>query len=77
MLPVALPPEHSTGDAPLPAGACAGPAGQSNRDERRDLLVGSVAVGVDVEGGWECRNGEASPDWDVVVTEMQKPPSSE
>lgn len=28
---------------------------------------------VDVEGGWECRNGDGHPDWDVIVTEVQKP----
>ena len=28
--------------------------------------------GVDVKGGWECRNGDRYPDWDVVVTEVQK-----
>lgn len=28
--------------------------------------------GVDVEGGWDCRNGPDYPDWDVVVTEVSK-----
>jgi hypothetical protein len=27
---------------------------------------------IDVEGGFECRNGAAHPDWDVVVTEVEK-----
>lgn len=27
---------------------------------------------VDVEGGWECRNGGEHPDWDVIVTEVRK-----
>lgn len=30
------------------------------------------ANGVDVMGGWECRNDGDLPDWDVVVTEVQK-----
>jgi hypothetical protein len=25
---------------------------------------------VNVKGGWECRNGDGQPDWDVVVTEI-------
>lgn len=28
--------------------------------------------GVQVKGGWACRNGEEIPDWDVVVTELRK-----
>lgn len=27
---------------------------------------------IDVRGGWECRNGEEHPDWDLVVTEVRK-----
>ncbi|MCL9813439.1 hypothetical protein [Natranaeroarchaeum aerophilus] len=27
---------------------------------------------VEVEGGWDCRNGEDHPDWDVIVTEVEK-----
>lgn len=33
--------------------------------------------GVDVEGGWECRNGTDHPDWDVLVTEVRKDGNSE
>lgn len=32
---------------------------------------------VDVEGGWACRNGDGHPDWDVVVTEVEKAERSE
>lgn len=34
-------------------------------------------AGIDVEGGWECRNGIEHPDWDVVVTEVTKNDGSE
>ncbi|MEF8914612.1 hypothetical protein [Natronomonas sp.] len=33
--------------------------------------------GVDVRGGWECRNGPESPDWDVLITEVEKPEASD
>ena len=33
--------------------------------------------GVDVKGGWECRNGDEHPDWDLVVTEVRKNEGSE
>lgn len=33
--------------------------------------------GVDVEGGWSCRNGGDLPDWDVVVTTVRKKGASE
>lgn len=36
------------------------------------LLREAYSNGLEVEGGWECRNGGGHPDWDVVVTEVQK-----
>ena len=42
------------------------------RAELRSLLRRAHESGVDVEGGWECRNGDGVPDWDVVVTEIEK-----
>ena len=36
------------------------------------LLQRAHTSGIDVEGAWECRNGAEHPDWDVVVTEMEK-----
>ncbi|MFC7018816.1 MULTISPECIES: hypothetical protein [Haloarcula] len=33
--------------------------------------------GIDVEGGFECRNGVEHPDWDVIVTEVEKNEHSE
>lgn len=42
------------------------------RAELRALLRRAHASGVDVQGGWECRNGDGSPDWDVVVAEVEK-----
>ena len=32
---------------------------------------------IDVEGAFECRNGSDHPDWDVIVTEVEKPDQSE
>ena len=26
----------------------------------------------DIEGGWDCRNGRDYPDWDVLITEVEK-----
>lgn len=40
--------------------------------ELKALLRRAHDEGVDVEGGWNCRNGETYPDWDVVVTEVRK-----
>ena len=40
--------------------------------ELKALLQRAYVSGIDVEGGWECRNGHEHPDWDVVVTEVRK-----
>lgn len=40
--------------------------------ELKELLRRAYTNGIDVEGGWECRNGVEHPDWDVVVTEVRK-----
>ncbi|WP_435074988.1 hypothetical protein [Halorubrum sp. HHNYT27] len=45
-------------------------------DELRSLLRHAHEQDVDVEGGWECRNGAEHPDWDVIVSEVQKPDDS-
>lgn len=45
--------------------------------ELRELLRRAHESGVNVEGGWDCRNGTGYPDWDVVVTEVTKNDSSE
>ncbi|MXV60780.1 hypothetical protein GS429_01575 [Natronorubrum sp. JWXQ-INN-674] len=45
--------------------------------ELKALLRRAYNNGVDVEGGWECRNGSEHPDWDVIVTEVQKNEDSE
>lgn len=47
------------------------------RTELRALLRRAHRTGVDVEGGWECRNGAEHPDWDVIVAEVEKPGGSE
>lgn len=38
--------------------------------ELEALLMQAHDNGVDVEGGWACRNDRGYPDWDVVVTEV-------
>ena len=40
--------------------------------ELQTLLVRAHENGVDVNGGFECRNGAEHPDWDVIVTELKK-----
>ena len=47
------------------------------RDELGALLRRAHEAGVDVEGGWDCRNGSGHPDWDVVVSEVRKSEASE
>jgi len=36
------------------------------------LLRRAYENGLDVEGAFECRNGVEQPDWDVIVTEVEK-----
>ena len=45
--------------------------------ELKAVLLGAYENGIDVEGGFECRNGGDHPDWDVVVTEVEKTEHSE
>jgi hypothetical protein len=40
--------------------------------EFQALLLRAYENGIDVEGGFECRNGGDHPDWDVIVTEVEK-----
>ena len=40
--------------------------------ELKSLLRRAYANGVEVKGGWECRNGVDHPDWDVIVTQVRK-----
>lgn len=40
--------------------------------ELKALLTRAYENGINVEGGWDCRNGPEHPDWDVVVTEVTK-----
>jgi hypothetical protein len=41
-------------------------------DALNRLLVRAHEGGVDVEGGWTCRNGAGHPDWDTTVVELEK-----
>ncbi|ELY48304.1 hypothetical protein [Natronorubrum sulfidifaciens] len=45
--------------------------------ELKALLRRAHSKGINVEGGWECRNGTEHPDWDVIVTEVEKNGESE
>jgi len=45
--------------------------------ELKALLRRAYESGIDVEGGFECRNGVEHPDWDVIVTEVVKNEGSE
>lgn len=40
--------------------------------ELKSLLRRAHENGVDVQGGWECRNGAEHPDWDVLISEVEK-----
>ena len=40
--------------------------------ELKRLILRAHENGVDVEGGFECRNADGRPDWDVIVTEVEK-----
>jgi len=40
--------------------------------ELQSLLLRAYENGINVEGGFECRNGGDHPDWDVIVTEVKK-----
>lgn len=38
----------------------------------KDLLNGATQNGINVLGGWPCRNGDTRPDWEVVVVELDE-----
>lgn len=46
----------------------------TSRDELNAELISLLARAhnndVEIKGGWECRNGDSHPDWDVVITEL-------
>jgi hypothetical protein len=41
-------------------------------DALKSILIEAHDNDVSVEGGWNCRNGSLYPDWDIVVTEVEK-----
>ena len=45
--------------------------------ELQALFRRAYENGLDVEGAFECRNGVEHPDWDVIVTEVEKNDHSE
>ncbi|WP_252700358.1 hypothetical protein [Natronosalvus vescus] len=45
--------------------------------ELQALLLRAYTADIDLEGGWDCRNGDGHPDWDVIVTEVRKPDEQE
>lgn len=51
----------------------AGPTtGAELRAGLRALVRQAHDNGINVRGGWDCRNGTGDPDWDIVVTEVEK-----
>lgn len=38
----------------------------------QSLLLSALENGLDVRGAWEYRNGQAYPDFEVLVTELAK-----
>jgi hypothetical protein len=46
-------------------------------EELKSVILRAYRNGIDVEGGFECRNGVEHPDWDVIVTEVEKNGESE
>lgn len=40
--------------------------------ELKALLRRAHTGGIEVKGGWDCRNGPEHPDWDVIITEVRK-----
>ena len=45
--------------------------------ELHALLLNAYENGIEVRGGFECRNDASPPDWDVIVTEVDKKSGSE
>lgn len=41
------------------------------------LLSLAEREGIDVAGGWTCRNEDGATDWDVVVTELRSSETAE
>ena len=45
--------------------------------QMKALLRRAYKSGIDVKGAFECRNGAEHPDWDIIVTEVEKNDQSE
>jgi hypothetical protein len=43
----------------------------------RDLLRRAHSGDIETRGGWACHTGPGYPDWDVVVTEVERSEESE
>lgn len=43
------------------------------REVLTSLLIAANENDISFEGGWDCRNGDEVPDWDVVISEVKKP----
>lgn len=42
------------------------------REMLSTLLIGAYANGVDVSGAWEAHEDGTAPEWDVVVTMLER-----
>jgi hypothetical protein len=49
---------------------------QEFNDALNALLQFAYERDLDIQGSWDCRNRSSHPDWDVAITEVQKPPTS-
>ncbi|MDS0476894.1 hypothetical protein [Natrinema sp. 1APR25-10V2] len=47
---------------------------QQFNDALTELLQAAYESNIDLVGSWSSRNGSSYPDWDVTITEAQKPP---
>ena len=45
--------------------------------ELKALFRRAYESGIEVKGAFECRNGAEHPDWDIIVTEVEKKDQSE
>jgi hypothetical protein len=48
------------------------PTAEEFNESLNELVQRAYETGVDIEGGWECRNASENPDWDVVILEITK-----
>lgn len=58
--------EHLTSENQTPTSK------QELNTDLQGLLRSASENGIDVKGGFDCRNGDGHPDYDVIVTEVER-----